>query len=38
MEIEQLLSMSEELSDWIDTTIHELEIKGDVRSRFALAC
>jgi transcriptional regulator with XRE-family HTH domain len=38
MEIAQLLSKSEELTDWIYITLQNLEVKGDIRSRFAIAC
>jgi len=38
MEIAQLLSKSEELTDWMYVTLQNLEVKGDIRSRFAIAC
>ena len=38
MEIARLISKSDELTDWICTTLQNLEVQGDIRSRCALGC
>ena len=38
MEIVRLISKSDELTCWIYTTLQNLEVQGDIRSRCALGC
>ena len=38
MDIAPLLNKSEELTDWIRATLHDLQVQGDIRARCALGC